>query len=140
MTCPKNRRKEPKRLKCLNFSIPHKFLHCFLSDVISKENEKNWTHNHRTYSQNFYQTQYDLPQELPKILREWTTTAENTYNWPFFILFEDSSMPTNITKQNKINQARNCMWHSYYFMQLWYKLLLDLHKNLGKKTQTAKNT
>ena len=32
------------------------------------------------------------------------------------------------------------MWHSYNFMQLQYKSLLNLPKNLGKRTQTAKNT
>ena len=54
--------------------------------------------------------------------------------------FEHSSLPISITKQNKNNYARNCKWHSYHSMQFLYKPLLNLPKNLGKKTQAAKNT
>ena len=30
------------------------------------------------------------------------------------------------------------MWHSYYFMQLWYKPLLNLPKNLGSGPKRLK--
>ena len=54
--------------------------------------------------------------------------------------FERSSLPISIIKQNKNNWERNCMWHSYRFMQFYYKPLFHLPKNLEKMTQTAKNT
>ena len=32
------------------------------------------------------------------------------------------------------------MWHSYHFMQSYYKPLINLPKNLGIRRQTAENT
>ena len=55
-------------------------------------------------------------------------------------MFEYSAIPIKITKQNKNNWPLNYMWHSYNFMQLQYKSLLNLFKNLGKRTQMANNT
>ena len=55
-------------------------------------------------------------------------------------MFEHSSMPIKITKQNKNNWRLSYLWHSYNFMQLQYKSLLILPKILGKRTQMANNT
>ena len=55
-------------------------------------------------------------------------------------MFEYSAIPIKIIKQNKNNWSLNYMWHSYNFMQLRYKSLLNLFKNLGKRTQMANNT
>ena len=38
----KNRRKKLKRLKCLNVSIPPKFLHSFLPNTVSKKYKKSF--------------------------------------------------------------------------------------------------
>ena len=53
---------------------------------------------------------------------------------------EYSAIPIKITKQNKNNWLLNYMWHSNNFMQLRYKSLLNLFKNLWKWTQIANNT
>ena len=52
---------------------------------MTKRNKDHWARNHNTYSNNFYEAQYDLRLDLLKILRMRTTTAENTSNWPIFI-------------------------------------------------------
>ena len=57
-----------------------------------------------------------------------------------FHSFEHVSLPTLLMKQNKNNWARNCMWHTCYFGQFEPKSFLNLPKNLGKRTKTAKNT
>ena len=54
--------------------------------------------------------------------------------------FEHSFLPTPLIKQNKNNWKRNFIWHYYYFVQFKHKPLLNLPKDLGKMTQTAKNT
>ena len=99
MTCPKNRRKKLKRLKCLNISIPPKFLHSFLPNTISKKSFGNTTIQQ---SQNVYQMQCDLRQELPKILGNGPqqTKILTTDHFSYCL---HSSMLTNITKQDKNN-------------------------------------
>ena len=54
--------------------------------------------------------------------------------------FEQSSLLTLILKQIKIHWACKYMWHSYHFMQFWYKRFLNAPKGLGKILQTAKIT
>ena len=66
-------------------------------------------------------------------------TAKITKKWSFHN-FEHSSLTISLIKQNKNNWARNYMWRSYHFVQLWHKPFLNLPKNLGKRTQTVKTT
>ena len=118
LICQKNWTKGAKWLKMLEFQHSSYVSALFPPKLNLRVEQKHWGHKYTAYSHNFYQTQYDLCQDLPKILREQTVMAENTINWPFFILFEHSSIPTKITKQNKNNCACNYMWHSYHFKQL----------------------
>ena len=53
--------------------------------------------------------------------------------------FEHSSLLTFIRKQIKIHWAWNYIWHAYYFMQFQYKRFLNVSKDLGKMSQTAKS-
>ena len=39
-----------------------------------------------------------------------------------------------MTEQIKNYQEHNYMWHSIYFMQIYYQLLLELPKKLDTKT------
>ena len=97
----KIREKEPNCQKYLNFNIPYKFQHSFLPNSISKQNKKNWTRNYTECSNNYYQKQYDLcRKDLSEILRKWSTTAENTYNWLFFISL--SNAPCRSRLQSKM--------------------------------------
>ena len=57
-----------------------------------------------------------------------------------FHTFELYSLLTLIGKQNKNCHERNHMPHSYHFMQFQYIPLLNLPKNLRKRSQTTKNT
>ena len=56
-----------------------------------------------------------------------------------FHYFEHSTLSIWIIKQNKNNWARDCIKHSYNFMQFWYRPLINLPKNMGEKTKTDKN-
>ena len=57
----------------------------------------------RAFRRIFYEICYDLRQNLQKILRKRT----------IFHIFEHSSIPPKITKQNKNNWERKERWHSY---------------------------
>ena len=57
----------------------------------------------RAFHRIFYEICYDLQQNLEKILRKRT----------IFHIFEHSSIPPKITKQNKNNWERKERWHSY---------------------------
>ena len=78
LTCPKIREKDSNGYKYLKLSICHKFEHSFLPSLITKLNKNHWTRNYKTYSHHFYKAQYDLCLYLPNVLRNQTTTAENT--------------------------------------------------------------
>ena len=88
-------------------------------------------YNFMEYKPHFY---------LPKNLRKRIQKAKNTQKMIIFHKFEYSSLLTLVTIQIRIRWTRSYMWHSYDFIQLQYKPLLYLPKNLGKRTQTAKNT
>ena len=49
-------------------------------------------------------------------------------------------MSIKITNQHKNYWPLSYMWHTYNFMQLQYKSLPNLPKNVGKRTQMAYNT
>ena len=53
-------------------------------------------------------------------------------------MFEHSSLPLSIIKQDKNNWARNCMWHYYHFMLFQYKSLINLPTKLGENDQNSK--
>ena len=54
--------------------------------------------------------------------------------------FEHSSLPNSSIKRNKSNWTSNCMWESYDIVQFYHRPLLNLPKNLGKRTKMVKNT
>ena len=64
-------------------------------------------------------------------------TAENTNKESFFCIFEHSSLPTLLIKQNKNNWARNYMWHSHYFMAflLFFHYFVQLEQERCPKTE-----
>ena len=66
----------------------------------------------------FYEIQYDLYLNLPKMLRKLIAMVNNAYNLPFLILFEHTFIPIKTTILTKNNWAHNYIWHLYHFMQL----------------------
>ena len=53
--------------------------HSFLPNKISKQIKKHWASKYTEHSDNYYQRQYDLCQDLS----ECSSTTKNTYNWLF---------------------------------------------------------
>ena len=77
-----------------------------LLDLIRNVDKKTLTAKNtliRAFRRIFYEICYDLRQNLQKILRKRT----------IFHIFEHSSIPPKITKQNKNNWERKERWHSY---------------------------
>ena len=54
--------------------------------------------------------------------------------------FEHYSLATFIINQSKNNCEWKYMGSLFYFVQFSHKPPVNLSKNLGKRTQTAKNT
>ena len=69
----------------------------------------HWVRNYKRSSNNFYEIQYDLHKELPKMFRKWTITDKNIWNWLFFIGFSTSPCrPRSQSKAKTIGHANIC--------------------------------